>query len=307
MPPPPRWIEPQLLTVAPQLPVGRGWIHELKYDGYRLHVRLERGVVRLLTRGGHDWAERMPSVVRCAGRLAAESAYLDGELVILDERGLPDFDALHAFIRSRRKRPPGLLAVQAFDLLHLDGDDLRGLPLTERKTALAKLIGRSKGAAPAVRYVDHLESGGEIFLERVREMGLEGVVSKRTTSRYRMGMRSAEWVKTKCFERYDLVAVGYTGALGSVLLAAEEAGRLRYVGRVKGWIAPRTEASLVAALSEAETDACPLPGAAPPVKGARRVRPELTVTITALPRADGEPLRHATLKGWRRRNVLKLV
>lgn len=307
MPPLPRWIEPQLLSVSPRVPTGGGWIHELKYDGYRLHVRLDRGEVRLLTRGGHDWADRMPSVVRCAERLAAEGAYLDGELVILDDRGVPDFDALHAFVRSRRKRPPGLLAVQVFDLLHLNGEDLRGLPLIDRKAALAKLIGRSTGAAPAIRYVDHLESGGEVFLERVREMGLEGVVSKRSSSRYRMAMRSADWVKTKCFERYDFVAVGYTGALGSVLLAAEEAGRLRYVGRVKGWIAPRTEASLVAALSEAETDAWPLPGAAPAVKGARWVRPELTVTITALPRGDGEPLRHATLKSWRRRNVLKLV
>ena len=227
--------------------------------------------------------------------------------MILDDRGLPDFDALHAFIRSRRKRPPGLLAVQVFDLLHLDGEDLRGLPLIDRKAALAKLIGRSRGVAPAIRYVDHLESGGEIFLERVREMGLEGIVSKRASSRYRMGMRSADWVKTKCFERYDLVAVGYTGSLGSVLLAAEEAGRLRYVGRVKGWIAPKTEASLVAALSEAETEAWPLPGAAPAVKGVRWVRPELTVTITALPRTDGEPLRHATLKSWRRRQVLRIA
>lgn len=308
MPPPPRWIEPQLLTLAPHVPAGPGWLHELKYDGYRLHVRLEHGAVKMLTRGGHDWADRMPSVVRGAERLRAESAYLDGELVILDDRGLPDFDALHAYIRTKRKRAPGLLAVQVFDLLHLDGEDLRGLPLVARKAALADLLSRSRGTAPVIRYVDHLESCGDVFLERVREMGLEGIVSKRASSRYRMGMRSADWVKIKCFERYDLVAVGYTGTLGSVLVATEEEeGRLQYVGRVKGWISPKTEASLVAALSEAETEAWPLVGTPPSVKGARWVRPELTVTVTALPREDGEPLRHATLRSWRRRNVLKLV
>jgi bifunctional non-homologous end joining protein LigD len=116
-------------------------------------------------------------------------------------------------------------------------------------------------------------------------------------------------VKTKCFERYDLVAVGFTGSLGSVLVAMEEAetGALRYVGRVKGWITHKTEAGLVAALSERETDAWPLAGNPPSVKGARWVRPELTVTVTALPREGSEPLRHATLRDWRPRNVLKLL
>ena len=307
MPPLPRRIEPQLLSLAREVPTGAGWIHELKYDGYRLHVRLEAGTVRLITRGGHDWAERMPSIVQCAAGLDAETAYLDGELVVLDAQGLPDFDALHLHIRSKRKRAPGLLAVQAFDLLHLDGEDLRGRPLLERKAALAELLARSPAAAPALRYVDHLESAGDRFLQAVRERGLEGIVCKRAGSRYRPGTRAAEWVKVKCFERYDMVAVGYTGSLGSVLLASEEQGRLRYVGRVKGWIAPRTEASLFAALTERETDAWALPGSAPAVKGARWVRPELTVTVTALPREDSEPLRHATLRGWRPRNVLKIV
>ncbi|HEX6041215.1 non-homologous end-joining DNA ligase [Longimicrobium sp.] len=304
----PRWIEPQLLSLAARVPDGAGWIHELKYDGYRLHLWLEDGRVRLLTRGGHDWAERMPALVRCAETLDAGTAYLDGELVVLDENGLPDFDALHGWIRTKRKRVPGYLAFQAFDLLHLDGEDLRAHPLIDRKAALAAMLARSGPAARTVRYVDHLEGNGPVFFERVRAAGLEGVVSKRATSRYRPGIRAAEWVKTKCFERYDLVAVGFTGALGSVLVAAEEpSGRLRYVGRVKGWVARKARAGLVAALSERETDAWPLAGRAPLIKDARWVRPELTVTVTALPREDGEPLRHATLRDWRPRNVLKLV
>lgn len=307
MPALPRWIEPQLLSLAPSVPAGAGWIHELKYDGYRLHLRLEEGEVRLLTRRGHDWAERMPSVVRAARLLAAETAYLDGELVVLNDAGHPDFDALHAWIRSRRKRVPGLLAFQAFDLLHLDGEDLRTVPLVERKAELAALLGGSGTAARTVRYVDHLEGNGALFFDRVRAVGLEGVVSKRAASRYRPGMRAADWVKTKCFERYELVAVGFTGALSSVLLATEEEGVLRYVGRVKGWITRKSEAGLVAALSERETDAWPLAGRPPSVKGARWVRPELTVTVTALPREETEPLRHATLRDWRPRNVLKLL
>ena len=303
----PRWIEPQLLSLAPRVPAGAGWIHELKYDGYRLHLRLEEGRVRLLTRRGHDWAERMPALARTAEALAAESAYLDGELVVLDANGHPDFDALHAWIRSSRKRVPGLLAYQAFDLLHLDGEDLRTTPLIERKAELATLLTGSCGAARTIRYVDHLEGNGELFFDRVRAAGLEGVVSKRAASRYRPGMRAADWVKTKCFERYDQVAVGFTGALSSVLVATEDDGVLRYVGRVKGWITRKSEAGLVAALSERETDAWPLAGRPPSVKGARWVRPELTVTVTALPREETEPLRHATLRDWRPRNVLKLL
>jgi bifunctional non-homologous end joining protein LigD len=303
----PRWIEPQLLSLAPAVPGGAGWLHELKYDGYRLHLRLEDGRVRLLTRRGHDWAERMPSLARAAASLAAETAYLDGELVVLDGNGHPDFDALHGWIRSSRKRVPGLLAYQAFDLLHLEGEDLRTAPLVERKAELATLLAESRTAARTIRYVDHLEGNGGVFFERVRAAGLEGVVSKRAASRYRPGMRAAEWVKTKCFERYDLVAVGFTGALSSVLLATEENGVLRYVGRVKGWITRKSEAGLVAALSERETDAWPLAGRPPSVKGARWVRPELTVTVTALPREETEPLRHATLRDWRPRNVLKLL
>lgn len=303
----PRWIEPQLLSLAPRVPAGAGWIHELKYDGYRLHLRLEEGSVRLLTRRGHDWAERMPALARSAETLAAETAYLDGELVVLDAHGHPDFDALHAWIRSSRKRVPGLLAFQAFDLLHLDGEDLRTAPLIERKAELATLLGNSGPAARVVRYVDHLEGNGELFFDRVRAAGLEGVVSKRAASRYRPGTRAADWVKTKCFERYDLVAVGFTGALSSVLVATEDDGVLRYVGRVKGWVTRKSEAGLVAALAERETDAWPLAGRPPSVKGVRWVRPELTVTVTALPRDDSEPLRHATLRDWRPRNVLRLL
>jgi len=304
----PRWIEPQLLTLASHPPAGEGWIHELKYDGYRLHAWLQEGAVRLLTRRGHDWAERMPSVAAAAAGLAARSAYLDGELVLLDEGGRPDFQALHRGVRGRRKRLPGFLAFQAFDLLHLDGADLRDWPLLERKAALAALLARSGAAARVIRYVDHLEREGEEFLRQVRRAGLEGVVSKRAASRYHSGRRGPDWVKAKCFERYDLVAVGFTGAPGAVLLAAEEAsGRLRYVGRAKGWGAGRSRAGLVAALSERETDAWPLAGRAPVVPGARWVRPELTVTVTALPREGAGPLRHAVLRDWRPRQVLRLL
>ncbi|HVH12706.1 MAG TPA: non-homologous end-joining DNA ligase [Longimicrobium sp.] len=307
MPPLPPWIEPQLVSPSPRVPDGAGWIHELKYDGYRLHLRLESGRVRLLTRRGHDWAERMPTLTRKAESLPADAAYLDGELVVLDEDGHPDFDALHAWIRSSRRRVPGLLAYQAFDLLHRDGEDLRVVPLVERKAELAALLAGVRGPR-IIRYVDHLEGSGTLFFDRVRAAGLEGVVSKRAASRYRPGMRAADWVKTKCFERYDLVAVGFTGALSSVLLAREDDdGVLHYVGRVKGWVTRKSEAGLVAALSERETDAWPLAGRPPSVKGARWVRPELTVTVTALPRDEHEPLRHATLRGWRPRNVLRLL
>jgi bifunctional non-homologous end joining protein LigD len=151
-------------------PSGPLWVHEIKHDGYRLMVRRDGERVRCFTKGGHDWADRFPAIVEAALRLNAQSFLIDGEVVIARDDGTPDFHAL----RSRSRAQEAVLF--AFDLIERDGDDLRDLPLIDRKRRLAKLIGRAK--RPAIRFNEHLTGDGPTVFEHVCRMGLEGIVSK---------------------------------------------------------------------------------------------------------------------------------
>jgi ATP-dependent DNA ligase len=168
-------------------PSGPRWVHEIKHDGYRLMVRRDGSRVRCFTRNGHDWADRFPAIVDAALRIKAASFLIDGEAVIARDDGTSDFRAL----RSKRRGVEAVL--YAFDLLGHDGDDLRGLPLIERKRRLKKLIGRAKHA---IRYNEHLTDDGSTVFAHVCKMGLEGIVSKWTDAPYRSGL-SKSWLKTK--------------------------------------------------------------------------------------------------------------
>jgi bifunctional non-homologous end joining protein LigD len=169
-------------------PSGPLWVHEIKHDGYRLMVRRDGSRVRCFTRNGHDWADRFPAIVDAAARIKAASFPIDGEAVIAHDDGTPDFRAL----RGRRRGHEAVLF--AFDLIEHDGDDLRDLPLIERKRRLAKLIGRAKRRA--IRFTEHLTGDGPTVFAHVCRMGLEGIVSKRTDAPYRSG-RSRTWLKSK--------------------------------------------------------------------------------------------------------------
>jgi bifunctional non-homologous end joining protein LigD len=183
---PPDFIHPCRPIVAKRPPVGPGWVHELKHDGYRLQIHVRDGRVQLFTMNGHNWTDRYPRIIEEAGRIKG-AAILDAEVVCLDEKGLPEFDALHS-------RTANQFAVAcAFDLLALNGDDLRKRPLVERKSALAKLLIRSRGG---IQYVEHAEGHGEKMYEAVCALGLEGIVSKRRGSFYRSGP-SKMWIKVK--------------------------------------------------------------------------------------------------------------
>ena len=183
---PAAFIHPSQPIVAKQPPLGPGWVHELKHDGYRLQIHIRDGRVRLYTMNGTDWSKRYPRIVEEASRVKV-SAVMDAEVVCLVKKGIADFDMLHG-------RTADHVAVAcAFDLLMHDGDDLRRQPLRERKLALSKLLMRSRGG---IQYVEHTEGHGEKLFEAVCDLGLEGIVSKRLTSVYRSGPSRA-WLKIK--------------------------------------------------------------------------------------------------------------
>jgi len=185
--PPPGFIEPCLPSPADRPPSGPGWIHEIKHDGFRLMVRRDAAGVRLLTRNGHDWSERFPLIAEAAGALKVRSFLIDGEAVACDGAGMPSFD------RLRYRRGDGAVFLFAFDLLELNGDDLRREPIELRKRELAKLL---RNARLGLQVNEHIAEPGDVVFRHACKLGLEGIVSKRLGSRYRSG-RSPDWLKMK--------------------------------------------------------------------------------------------------------------
>jgi bifunctional non-homologous end joining protein LigD len=194
------FIDFQLPTLADQPPEGDGWIHEVKFDGYRTELIVARGEARAFTRNGHDWSRKYGPIVEAAASLPVTSAILDGEVIVL-KGGVSDFGALRAAIR----RQPDRLIFVGFDLLYLDGKDLRLRPQVERRTALADLIA---GMSGPIQFSDHVEGSGASFYKVADSLGLEGMVSKRASAPYRSG-RTENWLKVKCFEEtdYEIAAV----------------------------------------------------------------------------------------------------
>ncbi|MBV8879529.1 MAG: DNA ligase D [Planctomycetaceae bacterium] len=228
----PEALEPQLATLVEAPPEGPDWLHEIKFDGYRLLCRIEGGEVRLVTRHAKDWTDRFPTLVRAARELDVRDALLDGELVALDERGISSFQAMQNALGGGREKD---VVYYAFDLLQLDGRDLRALPLKERKELLAGLLKKSTGT---LRYTEHVEGSGAEFYKHACKLSLEGMVSKKADAPYQSG-RSLDWQKSKCLARQEFVIAGYTDpegqrhGFGALILGVHAAdGKLRYVGRV---------------------------------------------------------------------------
>lgn len=182
----PRLFAPCLPSKAIKVPAGDGWVHEIKHDGYRLICQREQDRVRLLTKSGYDWSKKYPLIVQGLLRLKVGSLVLDGEAVVCDPDGRANFEKLHAQVFNEAAQ------LYAFDLLHVDGIDLRDNPLEERKRQLSKILRRNR----VIQYVEHIEGDGEIIFKHVCKLGLEGIVSKRKQAAYRAG-RSKMWVKVK--------------------------------------------------------------------------------------------------------------
>lgn len=294
---PPRFEPLQLATLVDEVPEGPDWLHETKYDGYRILISIGGEDGRVYTRSGRDWTERFPSLVAAALDLPVDEALIDGEIVALDEKGNPDFSALQTILAE----PDPAIRFFAFDLLQLDGEDLRPLPNLERKERLRALLG---DAPPPFHYAEHVLGSGEVLLHALCGAELEGVVSKRIDAPYR-GRRTQAWVKTKCIARQEFVVIGWTDSpararpFGALLLALHDGDELRYAGKVgTGFDADGLE-QIYRALEPLCVDSPPVrvPGSAR--RGAHWVRPELVAEVAyAELTADGI-VRHGRFMGLR--------
>lgn len=275
---PPRFTPPQLCETRKLAPSGAQWLHEMKYDGYRVQIVLEGGRARLFTREGHDWSERFGALRSAAEKLPAHSAVIDGEAVVMDANGLSDFPALVAALKGSKAN----ISFAAFDLLHLDGEDLRAAPLSARKTRLERLLAKTRGA---IFYAAHVIGDGPAVFKKAVAAGAEGIVSKRVDQPYRSGRRPG-WAKVKDRRREDLTVIGWTPsergrAFAALVVAREEKGRLIYAGRVGTGFDARTQTDLMALLrglarKEPPADVARLDMAA---RGVRWVEPGLIVEV----------------------------
>ena len=297
---PPAFIPPCILITAERVPAGGTWLHEFKWDGYRLMVRVEAGRAILLTRNGFDWTERFPTIAAAAAALPVRSAYLDGEAIV-EERGIPDFTALRRALGEGRGDKALMLA---FDLLHLEGEDLRRLPLTVRKERLATLLERA--GSSAIVYSEHAEGHGDFMMRQATALGLEGVVSKRGDRPYVSG-ETRDWLKVKRVNRQEFVVAGYLEprakgqAVSSLALGWYEEGGLVYRGRVGvGFDAASAREvwwKLQALRRKDPPFAAGLPGGGAAV--ATWVEPKLVAEVAFGHWTPGGLLRHAVFKGLR--------
>jgi bifunctional non-homologous end joining protein LigD len=230
--PVPEWIRPQLTQLVDTAPEGDQWLHEIKFDGYRMHARLDHGAVRLLTRTGLDWTHKYPSIAEAVASIGAKQAYLDGELCGVGPDGITSFSIIQLASDSGNA---AALVFFLFDLLHLDGEDFRPRPLIDRKERLSALL--AKAPSP-LHYSDHQIGQGRAFHDKACAMCLEGIVSKRADAAYASGNRGL-WLKVKCLHREEFVVLGWTDPegsrpfLGALLLGYYDPnGRLVYAGRV---------------------------------------------------------------------------
>jgi bifunctional non-homologous end joining protein LigD len=298
----PAFIAPQLASEAAAPPVGAHWVHELKLDGYRIQAHMDKsGKLRLFTRSGLEWTSRMPLIVRELGRLKVEGAVLDGEVVVLDAEGQSSFAKLQAAFDEGASHP---MTYFVFDLLHLNGHNLRHEPLAERKGILEQML-NSLREHEVIRYGQHIETEGKPIFDEACRLGAEGIVSKRSDSAYTSG-RSKSWLKIKCIRRQEFVIGGFTkpangtDGIGALVLGYYEGKKLIYAGRTgTGFtqVSGRKLRQQLEAMRHSKMPFVDVPSAA--AEGAIWIRPELVAEVQFSTWTADNLVRQASFKGLR--------
>jgi bifunctional non-homologous end joining protein LigD len=307
----PEFIAPQLATLVPAPPKGAGWVYEIKLDGYRILARIDGKDVRMFTRRGNDWTADMQHLAAELAKLPTTSAWLDGEVVVLGANGLPEFNALqNAFDRKGTQH----LVYFVFDLLYLNGRDVRALELRKRRGLLEELF--SDFEQDRVRLSQTFDADGASVLQSACKMGLEGIIAKRLNAPYRSDARTDTWQKVKCQLRQEFVVGGFTKRAGSgrevgslILGVYDDEGRLRYAGSVgTGWTST-IAASLLSEMEKLESGLMPFHPDFPPTKGrwSKRpaggehwIAPSAVVEVTFTEWTPDGHVRHPAFKGVRK-------
>ncbi len=294
-------MPPSLATLHTAPPAGADWLHEIKFDGYRIAARLDHGQVRLLTRKALDWTQRFERIAKAVAALPAQTALLDGELVVENDQGVASFSMLQADLKDGRG---DRFVYWAFDLLFLDGRDLTGEPLVARKAALHRLL-KGNSRTGAVRYAEHFDEDGAAIFKSACDMHLEGIISKLREAPYRSG-RSENFVKTKCHNAQEFVVAGFSPsnampkAVGALTVAFHEDGKLRYAGRVGTGYTQKIARDLWRRLDPLRVARAPL--ALPPDERRKNViwvKPEVVVETEFRGITHDGLLRQASYKGLR--------
>ena len=292
-------LSPQLATLVDAPPAGDGWIYELKFDGYRLLARIDGDDVRLFTRNGNDWTSRLKTLRDEVRSLGLPSAWIDGEIVVMNAKGIPDFQALQGAFDSAKTND---IVYFVFDLPHFDGHDLTRVPLAQRRKLLEKVMKGSESAR--IRFSEAFDAPVQKLLAGACEKGLEGLIGKRADAPY-ASTRSASWVKLKCTRRQEFVIGGYTdpkgsrAGFGSLLLGIHDAeGRLSYAGNVGTGFDDALLRSLTAKLKALDSDKDPFHDRPRSVKG-HWVRPKLVAEVAFTEWTGEGRVRHPVFHGLR--------
>ncbi|HXL09336.1 MAG TPA: DNA ligase D [Candidatus Bathyarchaeia archaeon] len=310
----PAFVQPQLATLVDSVPQGDEWLHEIKFDGYRILCRIDNKHARFLTREAQDWTGRFGALVEAAQGLPLRQAFLDGEVVALEENGKTNFQLLQNSIKQNNT---ATLVYFVFDLLYLDGSDLTRSPLRDRKKILEQILKpkRAKKAPNSLRYSEHwIGQGDELYQESCRK-GLEGIISKKADQPYRSG-RGRDWLKIKCSKNQEFVIGGFTepagsrSGLGALLVGVhDEKGNLLYAGRVGTGFTQQSLKELRSRLNSLERDSAPFinPPKGAEARGVHWVEPRLVGAVTFTEWTTDNLLRHPSFQGLREDKPAKQV
>ena len=298
----PEMLKPQLATLVEKAPGGE-WSYEIKFDGYRIMARIDHDEVKLFTRNGHDWTHKLPRQAQALAALGLESAWLDGEMVVANEQGVPDFQALQNAFDSGRS---GNILYYLFDMPYLNGVDLREVPVEERRVALSTVLNPNKD--PLLRFSDSFSEEPQALLNSACQMQMEGLIGKRLGTPY-VSRRSSDWIKLKCKHRQEFVVVGFTdpkgsrNAFGALLLGLHDrdSGELRYAGKVGTGFNETTLKRIYEQLKPLQTKKIPVvnPPSGFDAKGVHWLKPTLLAEVAFAEMTKEGSVRHAVFHGLR--------